>query len=481
MILPQRVCARCQERKRDIDRLQAELGKRDCECQRLQNRAAKLEDENFRLRQQVEQLQRDAHRQTARFRRRQLKKRKKRPGRRQGHPPANRPTPPPHHIDRVIDVPCRHCPDCKMPLVDPNIVVQYQTDLPPIVPIVTQFNIETGYCPCCRQRQQGRHPQQISNASGAAGNTIGPVALTMAAELKHRLGVPYRKICDFFTTYCDLTICPATLVRAEQRLTELARPTYELLIDALRRADVVHVDETGWRIRALNAWLWVFSNSQVTVYAIRTGKGARGHGVPEEILGADFDGYLVVDGFAAYTVLNYKKSQCNSHLLRRSKELQETIANRERDYLDQLITTIQDAIDLAGRREQLTAAAFARRVQQIEQRVVAWVLAKPPHCSDDLRRLFNHFTDHITEWLVFLHEPQVPPTNNHAESMLRPAVITRKVGGCNKTLLGGLVHSVLASIMVTCKQQGKKFVELAKQLWRSGEAKPMPLAPPPDG
>ena len=57
----------------------------------------------------------------------------------------------------------------------------------------------------------------------------------MAGELKHRLGVPYRKICDFFATYCNLEICPATLVRAEQRLAYLAKPTYELLIDALRR------------------------------------------------------------------------------------------------------------------------------------------------------------------------------------------------------------------------------------------------------
>jgi hypothetical protein len=48
--------------------------------------------------------------------------------------------------------------------------------------------------------------------------------------------------------------------------------------------------------------LWVFSNQQVTVYAIRTGSGARGHGVPEEILGPDFDGYLIVDGLASYTV-----------------------------------------------------------------------------------------------------------------------------------------------------------------------------------
>ena len=39
---------------------------------------------------------------------------------------------------------------------------------------------------------------------------------TMAAELKHRLGVTYRKICDFLKTYCGLHAAPAIFVRAEQ-------------------------------------------------------------------------------------------------------------------------------------------------------------------------------------------------------------------------------------------------------------------------
>jgi hypothetical protein len=121
-------------------------------------------------------------------------------------------------------------------LCDPAVVIQYQTDLPPIVPIVTQFNIETGFCPCCRQHWQGRHPEQTSDALGAAGNTLGPVVLTMAAEMKHRLGVSYRKIADFLATYSDLHVAPATFVRAEQRLANLARPTYELLLEALRQS-----------------------------------------------------------------------------------------------------------------------------------------------------------------------------------------------------------------------------------------------------
>src|SRR5262245_8999707 len=451
---------------------------REREITRLRQRNDELEKDNFRLREQLAQAQREGHRQTAPFRRRQRKKRKKRPGRAQGHPVANRPLPPPERIDRVVKVSCGGCPDCAVPLVDPSTVVQYQTELPPVVPIVTQCNIETGFCPCCRQRQQYRHPGQAHNALGAAGNTFGPVLLTMAAELQHRLGVPYRKICDFFATYCDVAICPATLVRAEQRLTELARPTYDLLIDALRRADVVHADETGWRISAVNAWLWVFSNQHVTVYVIRTGPGARGHGVPAGILGPDFDGFLVVDGFASYTVLDYHKGQCNGHLLRRAKGMLDTVPTHERTHLEQLIGLLQDAIALAQRRPDLTAQAYQSRVAGMEQRLVEWFFELPQQPSAELYRLKHHILNHLSEWFVFLKHPEVPPTNNHAERMLRPAVITRKVGGCNKTLLGALVHSVLSSIMVTCKQQGEKFLAFARRLWQSGEPQAVQLVDP---
>ncbi len=258
MVLTAPACTGCRERDRVITRLQ---------------------EENQRLRQQLDEARKGPHRQAGRFRRRNLKKNPQKPGRPKGHPAALRPIPPPPQIDRVLNVPCKLCPDCKVELCDPGVVVQYQTDLPPIVPIVTQFNIETGYCPCCRLRRQGRHAEQISDASGAAGNTFGPVILTMAAELKHRLGVPYRKICDFFSTYCALEICPATFARADQRLAQRAKPTYDLLIEALRRCGVVHADETGWRIQRLNAWLWVFCSKDITIYTIRT---SRGHEVVED-------------------------------------------------------------------------------------------------------------------------------------------------------------------------------------------------------
>jgi transposase len=451
-------------------------------CQQRDRRIAQLEKENRRLRKHLDETERAQHRQAHPFARDKTSDQPKKPGRPKGHKADLRPTPTPEQTDRVIDVPLDECPMCHVPLYEQGQVVQYQTDLPPIVPIITQFNIETGTCPACRQRWQGRHPEQTSDAVGAAGNTLGPVVLTMAAEMKHRLGVSYRKICDFLKTYCHLNVCPAAFIRAEQRLADLARPTYELLLDALRRAQVVHGDETGWRVGRLNAWLWVFSSKDVTIYTIRSGKGARGHEVPEDILGPNFEGFLVVDGLKSYDVLEVAKGRCNGHLLRRCKKLQDVVSAKEHEHLENLKLLLQEAIDLAGRRDDLTADGYQRRVQEIHNRLDEWLASnlRRRTMSPELDRLDSHIRAHRGEWLVFLQEPEVPPTNNHAEQMLRPAVITRKVGGCNQNLLGALVHSILSSLMVSCHRQGKRFLDLAKKLWQSNQPQAIPLDAVPD-
>jgi transposase len=274
-----------------------------------------------------------------------------------------------------------------------------------------------------------------------------------------------------------LQVCPGAFIRAEQRLADLAKPTYDLLIEALRQSHVVHADETGWRVGRLSAWLWVFSSKQATVYVIRTGKGARGHQVPQDILGPDFDGYLVVDGLKSYDVLDVAKGRCNGHLLRRCKKLRDTVPTREQQHLEALSDLLKEAIDLAAHRDEHTTKPYDHKTQDIENRLDDWLednLSRRRR-SADLDRLDAHIRAHRGEWLAFLHDADVPPTNNHAEQMLRPAVITRKVGGCNKNLLGALVHSILSSIMVSCHRQGKRFLDLARQLWQTNQPQAIPL------
>jgi transposase len=453
---PTRTCPGCQQR--------------DAAVAQLRQQVADLQRQLDALRAKLDEQQRSTKRQAAPFRRRQANPNPKPPGRPEGHARAGRPLPP--RVDRTVDVPCEVCPDCQVPLVGRVVRPQYQTDLPPVVPVVTRFDVHGGTCPCCKRFHQGRHPEMTSAATGAAGNQIGPVALTMAAELKHHFGVSHRQITSFFDTYFALRLSHGTLVRAEQRLLRKARPTFDLLVEALRRCGVVHGDETGWRIGRLNAWLWVFSSQQVTVYAIRP---SRGHEVAEEVLGEDFAGVLIVDGWAAYDVLGCQKGRCNAHILRRCRDLiEQGVKRADERHLDDLIALLRRALALAEEHRKLSADAYWRRVRAWEDEWLDW-LVQTRRAGEEVQKLRRHLFDHDQEFQRFLFEPGVPATNNHAERMLRPAVITRKTGGCNKTLLGACVHGVLASLMASVRQQGKRFLELALQLWRMPEAEAVPV------
>src|SRR5207237_1420217 len=87
------------------------------------------------------------------------------------------------------------------------------------------------------------------------------------------------------------------LYRALARMANQATPSYRGLVRAARQSLVNSVDETGWKVGGRLQWLHVAVSAEVTVYAIRPG---RGYEQAREILGADYEGFLVHDGWAPY-------------------------------------------------------------------------------------------------------------------------------------------------------------------------------------
>ncbi len=66
--------------------------------------------------------------------------------------------------------------------------------------------------------------------------------------------------------------------------------------------------------------------------------------------------------------------------------------------------------------------------------------------------------------LTFLYHAAAPPTNNAAERELRPAVVVRKTGGCNRTDAGAEAHAILVSVLRTCQNQDVDPAEVLKYL-----------------
>ncbi len=227
-----------------------------------------LRAEVDRLKAESEQTRRAGKRQAAPFSKGPRKPHPKRPGRPPGHAPSHRPPPPPQQVDRTIEVPRpTACPECRTPLDDAPVTVhdQYQIDLPEPTPLITRFRIAVVRCPARFRRIQGRHPEQTSDALGAAAVQFGPRLLGFAADLEHRIGASYRKCSSVLLTLTGLVVTAAALVRSGHRLRRLAQPGYDRLVAAARHSVAQHVDETGWKIGGRSAWLWAFADEHATL------------------------------------------------------------------------------------------------------------------------------------------------------------------------------------------------------------------------
>jgi transposase len=451
-----RPCARCAKLERRVAELEARLqqvqARYEACISKLQARVAELEG-------LLLEATRAAKRQAAPFSRNQPKTQPQKPGRPVGHPAAHRPAPTPAEIAETISVPLDRCPSCGGPLEDLQTHEQIVSDLPEVRPTVRRYVTHSGHCPRCNRRVRSRHPDQTSDAGGAAGNQLGPNALALAADLKHRLGLSYGKIVEFFASHYHLHTCPGSLARAGQRLARMGTGTYHFLRTLLRLSPVVHGDETGWRIAARSAWLWVFTNRAVTLYVIRTD---RSQAVIREMLGGQFAGVLVSDCFLAYDPIDVDKQKCLGHLL---KDLSAVEALKSRGavrFSRAAADILRDAIALKRRGTQLSKPGYAVACGKIEARMDRLLTGR--YADPDNRRLAQRMIKHREHLFTFLYHQAVEPTNNAAERALRPAVISRKLSGGNRSPTGALAHSILASLCQTARQNGCDFLRAARLL-----------------
>jgi len=341
-----------------------------------------------------------------------------------------------------------------------------------VEPIVTQFNVEVGHCPCCGVRVQGEHPEQTSAALGAAHHTLGPRAIAVAADLKYRLGLPFRKIADLLGGLFHFSCCSGGLCRATARLADAGRGVFEMLKLQVRSRFVVHLDETSWWLGGLKRWLHVAATEDIVIFQV----GDRSHQIALDLLGPDFKGYVSCDGYVGYDL--FQTARCNAHPLRRLRDLLE-IDLVDRAALTSIQQLLTDGLALRDRREGLTELGYQRLVTRLKQDVGDWIASHSKHEDESIGRLARHLGRYEKEFLVYLDDPRIPATNNFAESMLRFAVLLRKVGCCNRTERGVRAMEILSSLLATFRRRRKNFLEWAMELQRMGpQYVPPDLLPP---
>jgi transposase len=333
--------------RREIERLRREHERADQDRNRYQQERDKLRKKIERLEDELETARRSLHRQAAPFSRGVPRRSPRRPGRKPGGAygrPAHRAVP--DHVDETYIVPLPPvCPTCGGGVTLTRHATQYQEDLPVVRPIVRVFAVAIGACTECGRRVQGRHALQASDALGAAAAQLGPEAVTLTLVLNKQLGLPLGKIVTLLRERFGLAVSAGGLVHAMRRAARRAESTYTALGETIRGSPVVTPDETGWKVAARLQWLWAFATPDTTLYAIRRGRGFE---EAAAVLGADFAGVLVRDGWAPYRRFTSAIHQtCLAHLLRRCRTL--IREHEERQFAPRVQRVLQHALGVRNR------------------------------------------------------------------------------------------------------------------------------------
>ena len=461
----------------DAREVEAENARLKAENEQLRREVRELRDRLEKLTAVLEEARREGKRQAAPFRKAVGPKvEPKKPGRKRGKrhgPHAHRSAIPPEKIDERHDAPlpgdCPHCSGGH--LQETHTVTQYQTEIPR-QPIYREFTIHVGRCEDCGCRVQGRHPLQTSNALGAAASQLGPEAHAAFVILNKGLGLAHGKCRQFFREFFDITISRATSIRSLLRTAQRTQPAYDQLRLSVRQSRWVVPDETGWRVGGHNAWLHAFVGETATCYEV----GNRSGDIAERLLGRDWSGTLIHDGWSTYDSFEQAfHQQCLGHLQRRCRELLET-AVRGAVHLPRRVLALCDeafALRRRWRGHRLSGDALAEAGLDLSCRMEQ--LVSGHFTCEPNRRLAKHILKHPMHWFWFLFDPNIDATNYRAEQAIRPAVVNRKVWGGNRTWVGANTQGVLTSLLVTLRQRGHQALE-----WFSAtRCSPTPLALPP--
>jgi len=363
------------------------------------------------------------------------------PGRPKGHKGTTRPKP--KTID-IIKEPEKKsaCNQCGAPLTQPihvghHIFEELANPHPRQVIDFLEFNYK---CKTCNTYTSTRHPDCPPDG------VFGKNALIQTTLLKFEQRLPFEKISQQMENQFGLPMTAASAFDITRRVSKYLRPEYEAIMERVRCARIVNVDETSEKVDGVNHWLWVFTTQTDTFFAIRKSRGKK---VLDEVLGKDFKGYLGCDGWKSYSNFSGRLQRCWAHLLREAEWLSEHCLEAKPLFLGlkhlygNLVACLVGDPPLL-KRKKLQAAA--------KRRLRYW-LGKD-YESLEAKRFIGKVRNGFGYWFTFVLVPGLESTNNRAERALKEPVVQRKIIGTFRNERGTCIYETLMSLLASWKQQG---------------------------
>lgn len=408
-------------------------------------------------------------------------KERKKPGAPEGHKGVSRPRP--KDVDDEVVEEADSCPDCGhddlRPLDDDKVRVV--TDIVPARAIHIRVIQKRYWCTVCKRRVLARSKHALPR------KRLGINLAAYVAFLRTE-NIPYGRIQTILREMFTLPLSTRTLIEAVREVKETLKPEYQKMKKNVRRTRIVNGDETSYRMDGKNWWLWVLRSRRSVVFVVRD---TRGREIPLEVLGKDYTGTVVSDGWAAWFFAGGRHQLCFNHINQMLRKVEVKYRIRERGYME-----LQQPEFLGAGRPPAEFIEFAAWLR--EWLHDAAVLVKGNPTMEERRRALhgfrismgrllakrwkNHHAARIVRFLSRHREkllwtvelPGVPFHNNAAERALRSSVVARKISYGSKSAEGVEAHEVLRSVTETQVLRGRNPLHHLQQGMRLRVSRGMP-------
>jgi transposase len=399
-------------------------------------------------------------------------------GRRQGAQPGHegkgRPLLPAWAIDAVLD----HWPvECgcghvfsQAELVAAGDPARHQLEeLPPIHVVVTEHRCQRVRCPDCGARPRGELP------AGVGASAFGPRFHAAIAVLSVRNRISRRDVVELCEQLFGSRVSSGTIDAILARTADAIEEPYADLLERVRAAKSLNMDETGWRTAGQRRALWGAFTSRHAVLRIAPDR----HEEHAKALLADTAAIVTSDRWWAYGHLPVRRRQvCWAHLQRDFRAHAEGLAAEQA--FGQAGLRICEQLFWAWEIYQHTGdrTDLKRRIRALRRElkpILRIYSAKAPRYRYTRGLARNLLKIWPALW-TFADHRAIEPTNNHAERALRSAVIYRKLSLGNQSDGGERRIERLLSAHTTCRLQRRSLhAYLIDALGAHARGDPAPL------
>jgi transposase len=304
---------------------------------------------------------------------------------------------------------------------------------------------------------------------------IGPTLLALIVFIKMRMHGTISKNREFLAIWTGILLSDGCISKALSEAGLASKTMEPQIIEALKAAKLLHVDETTWKEHKVTRWTWVAVGEGVVYYAV----GPRTKEMAQKIL-EGFKGWLMTDGALFYREYP-NRVRCWGHIDRKAEGLAES-CNREAQAFGENVSSAFEMLmhgvykmrELQGNELEVVRHACEEVKIELNYESVRNIDSK----HEDTRKLAVELVNDAQAMFNVIQYPFLPITNNAAEREFRWVVTIRKISHGSKTKWAAEGFAATASIIGTL--HARKTKEWMIPLEQSVEPTPKSEGLPPD-